>query len=131
MSATNLLPLLDQLQTMENTLSNFILETVLKLHSLTDMKVFFIVDSNQQRRYCGSKELTDVFERQGLICSQSTDICVRLDSTANSLVEILPPLHSTPEGTDDNCTMPTKMTLTPGWSLVKSLISVLKRDKSL
>lgn len=96
MSATNLLPLLNQLQYMENTLTNLMLETILKLQSLTDVKVFLLIDSNQKRRYCGSKELTDVFEGgEGLICSRSADIAVRLDTAVKSLVESPPPCSST------------------------------------
>lgn len=91
MSTANLLPLLNQLQLMEITLTNFMLETVLKLQSLTDMKVFLLIESPQKRRYCGSKNLMDAFQSEkGLLCSGDTDIAVRLDPTANALIESAP-----------------------------------------
>jgi len=92
MATENLLPLLSQLQCMENTITNFMLETILKLQSLTDVKVFLLIDSGQKRRYCGSKNLMDTFEsKKGLFCSSDTDIAIHLDPTANALIESPPP----------------------------------------
>jgi len=90
MSANNLLPLLNQLQLMESTLTNFMLETILKLQSLTDVKVFLLIETSQKRRYCGSKDMTDAFESRGLMCSSDTDIAITLDPTASALIESAP-----------------------------------------
>ena len=86
MSAQNLLPLLDQLQLMENSLINFMFETILKLKSLTDSKVFLLLENSNKRRYCGSTELVDSFETRGLP-SHATDVRVELDTSAYVLIE--------------------------------------------
>ena len=80
---------------MENTLTNFMLETILKLQSLTDVKVFLLIDCAQKRRYCGSKNLMDAFQGEmGLFRSTDTDIAVHLDPAANALIESSPPNSS-------------------------------------
>jgi len=86
MSTQNLLPLLEQLQLMENSLTNFMFETILKLRSLTDSKVFLLLENSERRRYCGSPELVDVFEQRGLN-GHSTDVRVDLDTTTDVLIE--------------------------------------------
>ena len=86
MSTQNLLPLLEQLQLMENSLTNFMFETILKLRSLTDSKVFLLLENSERRRYCGSPELVDVFEQRGLN-GLSTDVRVDLDTTTDVLIE--------------------------------------------
>ena len=94
MSATdnrhdNLLSLLNHLHLMENSLTNFMLETVLKLQSLTSEKVFLLLESpqSQRRRYCGSKELIDAFEGDKGLVHEPFDIAVELDSNTGSLIE--------------------------------------------
>ena len=86
MSSHNLLPLLDQLQLMENSLTNFMFETILKLQCLTDSKVFLLLETSEKRRYCGSTELVDSFQQQGLTCD-TADVQIELDSGANVLIE--------------------------------------------
>ena len=86
MSAQNLLPLLEQLQLMENSLTNFMFETILKLRSLTDSKVFLLLENSERRRYCGSPELVDVFEHRGLN-GHSNDVRVILDTSTDVLIE--------------------------------------------
>ena len=89
-TATNLLSLLNQLQLMENSLTNFMLETILKIQSLTETKVFLLLESPASgdggRRYCGTPDLVDSFER-GQLASKTQDVEVSLDASINSLVE--------------------------------------------
>ena len=84
-----LLPLLNQLQGVEETLTNFIVETVLKLQSLTETKVFLLLDASggKKRRFCGAPELINSFKRQELSYAAQTDVQVALDPNASSLVE--------------------------------------------
>jgi len=85
----NLLSLLNHLHLMENSLTNFMLETVIKLQSLTSEKVFLMLESPQcqRRRYCGSKELIDAFEGDKGLVHEPFDIAVELDSNTGSLIE--------------------------------------------
>ena len=89
-TATNLLSLLNQLQLMENSLTNFMLETILKLQSLTETKVFLLLESpgssENGRRYCGTPDLVEAFEK-GQLASMTRDVSVSLDQSVNSLVE--------------------------------------------
>ena len=89
-SSDSLLPLLNQLQVMEDTLVNFMCETIIKLQSLTDVKVFLLVDYPQRnkRRYCGSQELVETFQREkGPNFCVTTDVEVELDKSATGLIE--------------------------------------------
>ena len=86
----SLLPLLTQLQVMEDTITNFMIETILKLQSLTDVKVFLLLDypQRQKRRYCGSKETMEAFEDgTGLNFSVASDVAVELDADVATIVE--------------------------------------------
>jgi len=89
-TATNLLSLLNQLQLMENSLTNFMLETILKIQSLTETKVFLLLESpggsDGGRRYCGTRDLVELFEN-GRLASRTADLEVSLDPSIHSLVE--------------------------------------------
>jgi len=88
-TATNLLSLLNQLQVMENSLTNFMLETILKIQSLTETRVFLLLETqggnDVGRRYCGTRELVDIFEK-GRLTLKADDVEVTLDSSINSSV---------------------------------------------
>jgi len=69
---------------------NFMCETIMKLQSLTDVKVFLLVDYPQRnkRRYCGSKELVETFQRkEGPSFCMASDVEVELDRSASGLIE--------------------------------------------
>ena len=88
-SSDNLFSLLNQLQVMETALTNFMIETVLRLRTLTDTKVFLLVEtagSERKRRYCGAAELVDLYERGGL-AARVEDSRVELDATVNTLID--------------------------------------------
>ena len=84
-----LLPLLNQLQGVEETLTNLIIETVLKLQSLTETKVFLLLEASggKKRRFCGAPELIDSFKREELSYAVETDFQVALDPNVCSIVE--------------------------------------------
>ena len=89
-TATNLLSLLNQLQLMENSLTNFMLETILKIQSLTETKVFLLLESSGSgsdsvRRFCGTPDLVDSFEN-GRLRFKPTDVEVTLDPAVNSSI---------------------------------------------
>ena len=61
----NMLSVLTQLKEMERSLCNFMMETVLKMETLTRTKVFLLLESDHYRRYGGSHELVSCFECSG------------------------------------------------------------------
>jgi len=72
---------------MESSLSNFLMETILRFQSLTEAKIFLLVESSgpdPKRRYCGSPELRSRYEAGDLFC-QSSDSVLELDVTAQTL----------------------------------------------
>jgi len=88
-TATNLLSLLNQLQLMENSLTNFMLETILKIQTLTETKVFLLLESSggadSVRRFCGTSDLVESFEN-GRLHFRSTDVEVTLDPSIGSTI---------------------------------------------
>jgi len=60
-SAHSLLGLVNQLQSMEQHFTSILLETILKLTSLTDAKVLVLVESPDCRRIAGSEHLCRAF----------------------------------------------------------------------
>jgi len=88
-TATNLLSLLNQLQLMENSLTNFMLETILKIQTLTETKVFLLLENSGDgaRRFCGTSDLVQTFVN-GQFHLRPSDIEVILDpSIGSTLVE--------------------------------------------
>jgi len=88
-STDNLISLLSQLQMMEATVTDFLMETVLRFQTLIDAKVFLMVERvgmEPKRRYCGSRDLIHHFEVGGL-CHQPTDLEVELEANARILVD--------------------------------------------
>ena len=88
-STDNLMSLLNQLQMMESTVTDFMMETILRFQRLTDAKVFLLVERNgiePKRRYCGSQELLRHYGNGGLT-QQSNDHLVELDSSVEVLVD--------------------------------------------
>ena len=74
-------------------MTNFMIETILKtiskMQSLTNSKVFFLVDDQrkQKRIYGGSKELIESFLRDGLKHHATLDSLVELGDTSGAVVE--------------------------------------------
>lgn len=85
-SAHNLLGVVNQLQSMENTLTAILIETALKLSSLTDTKVFVLVDSTEGRRFAGAPQLCQSYASNSL-SPIGNDIEVLLQPNVKTLRE--------------------------------------------
>jgi len=85
-SAHNLLGVVSQLQSMENTLTAILIETALKLSSLTDAKVFVLVDSSEGRRVAGAPQLCHTYATNGLTPTGS-DIEIVLEPNVKTIRE--------------------------------------------
>ena len=98
-SSDRLFMLLNQLQSMETALTDFMMESVLRLQTLTEARVFLLIEnsSDRKRRYCGSTELVDLFER-GALSQDTTDMTVELNTSVASHVLIDRPSRKRPNG---------------------------------
>ena len=86
----NVHSLLSQLQEIEYALSNLMIETILKIQTLTETKVFLLLENSntKSRRYCGNKEMIENFEKSNFpLAPNCVDLEVRLDPKANILTE--------------------------------------------
>ena len=94
----NVNSLLQQMQDIEVSLSNLMMETVLKMQTLMSTKVFLVLEdpTTKSRRYCGNKELISAYERSNFKASASSstngdggekeqDLEVRLDPNVDLL----------------------------------------------
>ena len=94
----NVNSLLQQMQDIEVSLSNLMMETVLKMQTLMSTKVFLVLEdpATKSRRYCGNKELISAYERSNFKASASSstngdggekeqDLEVRLDPNVDLL----------------------------------------------
>ena len=72
---------------MENSLTNFMLETILKIQTLTETKVFLLLESSGDgaRRFCGTSDLVHSFEN-GALHPRPSDVEVTLDPAIGSTV---------------------------------------------
>ena len=74
---------------MESSLTDFMMETILRFQNLIDVKVFFLVEKcgkEPKRRYCGTSKLIKQYESNGLSL-QSADCWVELDATSQVLID--------------------------------------------
>ena len=99
-SANSLLGLVNQLQSMEHHFTSILLETILKLTSLTDAKVFVLVESQDCRRIAGSEHLCRSFA-DGLLQPIASDRQVHLQPDIFALnEEPLAPSNGSPSDLD-------------------------------
>ena len=85
-SANSLLGLVNQLQSMEHHFTSILLETILKLTSLTDAKVFVLVEGQDCRRFAGAEYLCQSFA-DGALQPVSSDVQVHLQPEVSALRE--------------------------------------------
>jgi len=85
-SAANLMGLVNQLQNMEQSLSNILIEHCLKLASLTDANVFLLVETAEGRRYAGKRHLCESYS-SGSLGPVGNDVELGLESNEPRLVE--------------------------------------------
>lgn len=83
-SAQSLLGLVNQLQTMESSFCDVLMEAALKLASLTDANVFVMVETAEGRRFAGKRHLCDSYINGGL-CPIGSDMEMEVDPTVKGL----------------------------------------------
>jgi len=69
----HLTAIIDQITRMENSLVNILLETAVKLSTLTDANIFVMVESASGRKWAGRKSLRDEYVR-GMLKPSSKDV---------------------------------------------------------
>ena len=71
------------LQTMENNLTDFIFHCALRLSTMTDSRVFVLMENPNDgmtgRRFCGNRELVEEFFQRGLHPRQGHDVEIELN----------------------------------------------------
>jgi len=83
-SAQSLLGLVNQLQTMESSFCDVLMEAALKLASLTDANVFVMVETSEGRRFAGKRHLCDSYVNGGL-CPIGHDVEMEVDPNVKGL----------------------------------------------
>ena len=81
--------LLNRLQDVEQSLANFMFETILKMETMTTTKVFLLLENPGGAKYGGTSDLVARFE----------DGLLRQDDRNNVLVQLDPSLHLLKEQT--------------------------------
>ena len=84
-TAQSLIGLLTQLQTIENKFSLILMEAGLKLMSLTDAKIFFLLESDGQSHYYGGKSELCEKVRTGRLFPGATDVEMQVDVNVTAL----------------------------------------------
>jgi len=85
-SASSLLGLVSQLQSMESSFASILFEAAMKLSSLTDAKVFLMVDSPEGRSWAGHPILRNTFLNDGLH-PQEEDTEIEVDPNVSAIVK--------------------------------------------
>ena len=98
-SANSLLGLVNQLQSMEHHFTSILFETILKLTSLTDAKLFILVESQDCRRIAGAEHLCRSFA-DGLLQPIASDRHVYVQQDVFALSE--EPLPSSASSSSHN-----------------------------
>ena len=89
-STDSLWVLRNRLQSMEVALTDFMMESILRLQALTEAKVFLLIENSgmdRKQRYCGSSELIEKYEN-GQLSPKPTELAVELNKSAVSHVLI-------------------------------------------
>ena len=75
-SAQGLLGLMTQLHNLESNVASILMEASLKLCSLTDVNIFFLVETAEGRRFAGNPKYCDQFRSEGLLATEADVECV-------------------------------------------------------
>lgn len=75
-----------KMQSLESSVDSLILETVLKLASLTETSFFLLIENEEGRKFCGKKHLTDAY-LDGTLTPIGNDTQMELNSDAITLKE--------------------------------------------
>ena len=88
MSATmNLMGLVSQLQNMECAISSIIMESALKLASLTSASIFIAIETEDARRFAGSPNLVQTYLQGTLAPVSGRDLQIDVDLNARIVHE--------------------------------------------
>merc|ERR1719193_543494 len=83
-TASNLMGLLSQWQSIETSLTNYMIETVMKLSSLTESNVFILVETTEGRRFAGKNHLVSLYNN-GCLRNDGADVELEADVHSSTL----------------------------------------------
>lgn len=86
MASQDLFHLLNQLQTVEKTFINILMEAAIKLSSLTESNIFVLVETPEERKFAGSSVLCQSYLENGLH-HRENDVQLEVDSSRCAVVE--------------------------------------------
>lgn len=86
-SPSNLLGLMNQLQSLESSFTSILMEAALKLSSITDTNVFLLIESSEGRRISGKRHLCDAYLR-GALTPTGSDAIFEVDPSVVALRQI-------------------------------------------
>ena len=89
MASHDLFTLLNQLQTVEKTFMNILMEAAMKLSSLTESNIFVLIETPEERKFAGSAPLCQSFIDDGL-SYRDGDVQLDVDASRCALVEKRP-----------------------------------------
>jgi len=92
-SSQSLIGLVNQLQNMETSFTNILMEAALKLASLTDASLFLLVETPEGRRYAGRPHLCTAYQ-EGTLNALANDKEMETDFTVSSLREKAQPMRA-------------------------------------
>jgi len=75
-----------QLHNLESNVAGILMEASLKLCSLTDINIFFLVETAEGRRFAGNPKFCDQFRQEGLLAAE-TDIECAVNPAISGLEE--------------------------------------------
>lgn len=91
-SESSLLGLMNQLQSLESSMAVILMESAMKISSLTDANIFLLVETSTGRRFCGAPHLCSAYARATLApVGNDVEIEVNLASSGVSERRILTP----------------------------------------
>ena len=85
-SASSLLGLVSQLQSLESSFAAILMEAAMKLANLTDANIFFLVETPQGRKFSGKRHLCDLYIG-GELAPVGDDVEYEIDPTVSAIQE--------------------------------------------
>jgi len=83
-TSQSLLGLVTQLHNMDEVVNSTLMETALKLSSLTDASIFLLIETQEGRRFAGKRHLCDAYTRNSLK-SLANDVELEFNPTVTAL----------------------------------------------
>jgi len=85
-SASSLLGLVSQLQSLESSFAAILMEAAMKLANLTDANIFFLVETPQGRKFSGKRHLCDLYVG-GELAPVGDDVEFEIDPSISAIHE--------------------------------------------